>query len=49
MEAVKNIDLTILEYSHSAETKARTKLSASYIKQGVSNKEDIYHYRWIRR
>jgi hypothetical protein len=49
MEAVKNIDLTILEYSHSAETKARTKLSASYIKQGVSvNKEDIYHYRWIK-
>jgi aspartate aminotransferase len=43
MEAVKNIDLTILEYSHSAGNESyRTKLSASYIKQGVSvNKEDI--------
>lgn len=43
MEAVKNIDLTILEYSHSAGNESyRTKLSASYIKQGVAvNKEDI--------
>jgi aspartate aminotransferase len=32
MEAVKNIDLTILEYSHSAGNESyRTKLSASYI------------------
>ena len=43
MKAVKNIDLTILEYSHSAGNESyRAKLSASYIKQGVSvNKEDI--------
>lgn len=43
MQAVKNINLTTLEYSHSAGNESyRTKLSASYIKQGVAvNKEHI--------
>jgi aspartate aminotransferase len=37
MEAVKNIDLTILEYSHSAGNESyRTKLSASYIARCIS-------------
>ncbi|MFV8370269.1 pyridoxal phosphate-dependent aminotransferase [Flavobacterium sp. LB2R40] len=43
MNAVKNIDLTILEYSHSAGNQSyRKKLSAYYINQGISvNVEDI--------
>ncbi|MGZ9734019.1 pyridoxal phosphate-dependent aminotransferase [Flavobacterium sp. GNP002] len=43
MNAVKNIDLTILEYSHSAGNESyRKKLSAYYINQGISvNIEDI--------
>ena len=43
MNAVKNIDLTILEYSHSAGNESyRKKLSAYYINQGISvNLEDI--------
>ena len=43
MNAVKNIDLTILEYSHSAGNETyRKKLSAYYINQGISvNIEDI--------
>ncbi|MFV8359245.1 pyridoxal phosphate-dependent aminotransferase [Flavobacterium sp. LS1P3] len=43
MNAVKNIDLTILEYSHSAGNESyRKKLSAYYIHQGISvNIEDI--------
>ncbi|MFV8442775.1 pyridoxal phosphate-dependent aminotransferase [Flavobacterium sp. LB2P44] len=43
MNAVKNIDLTILEYSHSAGNESyRKKLSAYYINQGISvNVEDI--------
>lgn len=43
MNAVKNIDLTILEYSHSAGNESyRKKLSANYINQGISvNIEDI--------
>ena len=43
MNAVKNIDLTILEYSHSAGNESyRKKLSTYYIHQGISvNIEDI--------
>jgi aspartate aminotransferase len=43
MNAVKNIDLTILEYSHSAGNESyRKKLSAYYINQDISvNIEDI--------
>ncbi|MFV8337925.1 pyridoxal phosphate-dependent aminotransferase [Flavobacterium sp. LB3P21] len=43
MNAVKNIDLTILEYSHSAGNESyRKKLSAYYINQNISvNIEDI--------
>ena len=43
MNAIKNIDLTILEYSHSAGNESyRKKLSAYYINQGISvNLEDI--------
>lgn len=43
MNAVKNIDLTILEYSHSAGNESyRKKLSAYYINQGIPvNIEDI--------
>ncbi|MDI5886293.1 pyridoxal phosphate-dependent aminotransferase [Flavobacterium yafengii] len=43
MNAVKNIDLTILEYSHSAGNESyRKKLSSYYIHQGISvNIEDI--------
>ncbi|MFV8364831.1 pyridoxal phosphate-dependent aminotransferase [Flavobacterium sp. XS1P27] len=43
MNAVKNIDLTILEYSHSAGNESyRKKLSTYYINQGISvNIEDI--------
>lgn len=43
MNAVKNIDLTILEYSHSAGNESyRKKLSAYYINQGIAvNIEDI--------
>ena len=43
MKAVKNIDLTILEYSHSAGNESyRKKLSAYYINQDISvNIEDI--------
>ncbi|HRM13820.1 MAG TPA: aminotransferase class I/II-fold pyridoxal phosphate-dependent enzyme, partial [Flavobacterium sp.] len=43
MNAVKNIDLTILEYSHSAGNESyRKKLSAYYTNQGIPvNIEDI--------
>jgi aspartate aminotransferase len=50
MNAVRNFDVKVLEYSHSAGFESyRSKLAQFYTNQGLPiNVEDYYYNRWIR-